>query len=270
MSQNPPTRSFVGRALRFDYSVEGATLEEFTRNTYTRSWSGQITVHREHIEKVIRPGGRPKVIAMSWLGDLFFGRVPKNVQFEVFDRCLDVSLERFEKGLEPHRFMFLTKRPATMVQAFDKWRHYCPHLRGLGREEELVRESFWLGASASTPGEFLEASESLRDVAASRWMSLEPLLACMRPAFDRIMRRPADWIVAGAETGAGARPCREDWIRGVRDICYDAAIPFYLKQVNAKGSRLLDGREHNDAPFELGNKPPPKKAQPTTKEHKNG
>jgi protein gp37 len=53
-------------------------------------------------------------------------------------------------------------------------------------------------------------------------------------------------IVAGAETGPGARPCDSDWLRLVRDQCAAAGVPFFLKQVNAKGDRELDGILHDD------------------------
>ena len=42
--------------------------------------------------------------------------------------------------------------------------------------------------------------------------------------------RPLDWVVAGGETGAGARPTDPDWVRGLRDRCVAAGVPFLFKQ----------------------------------------
>jgi protein gp37 len=39
-----------------------------------------------------------------------------------------------------------------------------------------------------------------------------------------------DWIVAGGESGPGARPMHPDWARSLRDQCATAGVPFYFKQ----------------------------------------
>lgn len=40
-----------------------------------------------------------------------------------------------------------------------------------------------------------------------------------------------DWVIAGGESGPDARPCHPDWLRGLRDQCATAGIPFFLKQL---------------------------------------
>ena len=39
-----------------------------------------------------------------------------------------------------------------------------------------------------------------------------------------------DWIIAGGESGPGARPSHPDWFRKVRDDCHAAGVPFFFKQ----------------------------------------
>ncbi|NGO64243.1 phage Gp37/Gp68 family protein [Rhizobium daejeonense] len=39
-----------------------------------------------------------------------------------------------------------------------------------------------------------------------------------------------DWVVAGGESGPGARPMHPDWARSLRDQCKAAAVPFLFKQ----------------------------------------
>jgi protein gp37 len=39
-----------------------------------------------------------------------------------------------------------------------------------------------------------------------------------------------DWIVAGGESGLGARPMHPDWARSLRDQCAAAGVPFLFKQ----------------------------------------
>jgi len=39
-----------------------------------------------------------------------------------------------------------------------------------------------------------------------------------------------DWLVCGGESGPKARPMHPDWVRGLRDQCVSAGIPFFFKQ----------------------------------------
>jgi len=93
--------------------------------------------------------------------------------------------------------------------------------------------------------------------AAVRWISAEPLLgeidlsdwiepecgACQgageinggdgcpaRCDGGRTRDPRLDWVVAGGESGPGARPMHPDWARSLRDQCTTAAVPFCFKQ----------------------------------------
>ena len=72
---------------------------------------------------------------------------------------------------------------------------------------------------------------------------------------SEIMEKPSrlSWIVAGAETGPGARPAHPDWFRNLRDECQAAGVPFFLKKIgklftHGPQGRTLDGREWNETP----------------------
>lgn len=39
-----------------------------------------------------------------------------------------------------------------------------------------------------------------------------------------------DWVIAGGESGPGARPLHPEWMRAVRDQCVAAHVPFHFKQ----------------------------------------
>jgi protein gp37 len=82
---------------------------------------------------------------------------------------------------------------------------------------------------------------------------------------------PLDWVIAGSESGPGARPAELDWFRSVRDQCAAAGVPFFFKQwVGDKHSAgevardrierrgrvkvslpVLDGRQHVEWPRTL-------------------
>lgn len=63
-----------------------------------------------------------------------------------------------------------------------------------------------------------------------------------------------DWVIAGGESGPGARPCDPDWLRGIRDQCVAAGVPFFLKQLGghpdkrAHQKAVLDGRTWTQMP----------------------
>jgi protein gp37 len=42
-------------------------------------------------------------------------------------------------------------------------------------------------------------------------------------------RGGVDWVICGGETGPGARPIHPDWVRGLRNQCQDAGVPFCFK-----------------------------------------
>src|SRR3546814_6072988 len=49
-----------------------------------------------------------------------------------------------------------------------------------------------------------------------------------------------DWVVAGGESGPGARPMHPDWARSLRDQCAAAGVPFLFKQWGEWGAPTDD------------------------------
>ena len=45
--------------------------------------------------------------------------------------------------------------------------------------------------------------------------------------------QPIDWVVAGGESGPGARPMHPDWPRSLRNQCAAAGVPYFFKQWGA-------------------------------------
>ena len=48
-----------------------------------------------------------------------------------------------------------------------------------------------------------------------------------------------DWVIAGGESGPGARRCDLDWLRLLRDQCAAADVPFFCKQLGSVLGRQL-------------------------------
>jgi protein gp37 len=111
----------------------------------------------------------------------------------------------------PHIWLLLTKRPRRLREFVARW-------------GELPR-NVWPGVTVTSQETRWRAEELLDCPAACRWLSLEPLLGPVDLAFAG-----CDWVVAGGESGPGARPMNARWIREVRDGCDSVGVPFFFKQ----------------------------------------
>lgn len=91
--------------------------------------------------------------------------------------------------------------------------------------------------------------EDLRSApAAIRFLSIEPLLEELG-GFDL---SGIDWVIVGGESGPGARPMKQQWVRSILDQCNAAKVPFFFRQwggVNKrKPGRILNGRTFDEMP----------------------
>lgn len=141
----------------------------------------------------------------------------------------------------------------------------------------------WLGVSVENQAAADERiPELLRTPAAVRFLSCEPLLGPVNlaawlpgedecqscgatsPAVDgdacpacgeidhlvRVVDGEAaervgslHWVIAGCESGPGARPADSSWYRALRDQCAEAGVAFFLKQATEEGTWAGDN-EH--------------------------
>lgn len=63
--------------------------------------------------------------------------------------------------------------------------------------------------------------------------------SCERcPVPVQVRTNKLDWIIAGGESGPGARPANPDWFRSARDQCAAAGVPFFMKQITERGKRV--------------------------------
>jgi protein gp37 len=154
--------------------------------------------------------------------------------------------------------------------------------------------NLWPGVSVEDHNRIARVLDLLETPAAIRWVCFEPLLDRVKPDavpfaegyFDALAGghyvingrgravpvdgpawRPLDWVVAGGEIGAGARPMHPDWVRTLRDKCVAASIPFFFKRWGEwapapkerssqtmirvgerDAGRLLDGRTWDEMP----------------------
>jgi protein gp37 len=159
-----------------------------------------------------------------------------------------------------HTFQVLTKRPERMLKYFGD-----PIRRGFLVERERERTynnaskepvwyqnmdwplpNVWLGVSVENQATAdARIPLLLQTPAAVRFVSYEPALGpvdffsympCTHEPGGCIECREwevahgLDWIIAGGESGPGARPANPEWFRSARDQCIEARVPFFFKQ----------------------------------------
>lgn len=132
---------------------------------------------------------------------------------------------------------------------------------GDGRAADRAKGSFWprwplpnvhLGVSVEDRKFGVPRIAHLQQTpAAVRFLSIEPLLEDV----GTLDLTGIHQVIVGAESGHGARPMREDWVRSIRDQATAAGVAFFYKQAThptAKGRvvslPMLDGRQWSEVP----------------------
>lgn len=182
-----------------------------------------VTLHYDLLERPLE-WRKPRLIFVNSMSDLFHEDVPVSFIRDVFDTM---------KKARQHTFQVLTKRAKRMLEL-------APLLPW--------PDNVWMGVSIEDD-RFVERADWLRDVpAAVRFLSLEPLLGPL----PSLSLKDIDWVIAGGESGPGARPMKAAWVREIRDLCRECDVPFFFKQWGGvrrtAAGRVLDGRTWDEFP----------------------
>ena len=240
--------------------------------TFAERWRGIPGHHFEHgFDVTLRPERldqpqrwrRPRRIFVNSMSDLFHEAVPD----EFIARVWQVMA-----ACPQHTFLILTKRHARMRSWVSRcavspggWiTHdgsdparacdgtgvivgypYRPEHVVYGRRGKRTEypasggwplPNVWLGVSAEDRHwAGIRVPALRRTPAAVRFVSAEPLLGPV----DGVDLGGVNWVIAGGESGPGARPCDLAWLRNLRDQCADAGVAYFLKQVGAVAGREL-------------------------------
>jgi protein gp37 len=148
-------------------------------------------------------------------------------------------------------WLFLTKRPEHVATATPWGNEWPPNV--------------WLGTTVEDQTRAHRIETLLAQRARVRFLSCEPLLGPLdaRPW----LRHGIHWVIAGGESGPGARPMNPAWAQQLRDQCAEAGVAFHFKQWGdwapaavaggelrlvrlgkKRAGRLLDGRTWDEYP----------------------
>jgi protein gp37 len=189
---------------------------------FKQPW-GHPVLRPDRLDQPLR-AKKPEVIGVCFTGDLFHDAVDTRFigrVFEVMREC------------PQHLFLLLTKRAFYMLLFVRGWMGQydtvTPEGKPVGQGWPLP--NVWLGTTAWDQPSWDRNVALLRDTpAAHRWVSYEPALGPVEnPDLTGI-----DWVVAGCESGSGARkaPCK--WLRDMQTACREAGIPCYVKQASGE------------------------------------
>lgn len=272
-------KRLFGQPVKWGDGQPRAERLEAARKEALRIQAEAATFAQEH-------GRRPRVFINSmsdWLDD----QVPVEwlaYLLETLHLCPAVD------------FLLLTKRPENWQRRVESVLHYldrhdsfAQHTGGLyvflanwigvmGGPQRFNPANLWIGTTVEDQERADQRIPLLLDIPAKvRFLSCEPLLG---PVYFRLikrlmasfnsspygwhnwLRRRLHWVIAGGESGHGARMSHPDWFRSLRDQCRDTGVPFFFKQWGewncamtrcaridkTAAGRLLDGREWNELP----------------------
>lgn len=183
----------------------------------------RLTLHPDTLEEPLR-WKQPQMIFVNSMSDLFH----KDVPLEFIQKVFDVI-----RRAHWHNFQVLTKR-AERLSELDSSLDWP--------------ENLWMGVSVEN-ADYTFRIDYLRQTHAKiKFLSIEPLLGPV----PNMNLTGIHWVIAGGESGPGARPLQREWVTDIRDQCLAARVPFFFKQWGGtnkkKTGRELDGRTWSDLP----------------------
>lgn len=183
---------------------------------------------------------KPRIVFVNSMSDMFH----KDVPLEFIQKVFKVMNDNPQ-----HTFQVLTKR-ADLIAKYDK--------------KLTWTKNIWMGVSVEDE-KVIDRIDYLRNTGAKiKFLSLEPLIGPL-PSLNL---EKIDWVIVGGESGAGARPVKQEWIIEIKKKCSKSKTPFFFKQwgkkqfnpnakdptiktdhpFHAKGGCELDGKVYRNMP----------------------
>lgn len=183
--------------------------------TSAANWRKPLAWNAAHAEFYAQHGHRQRVFCAS-LADVFDNQV---------DPAWREDLFRLIEATPNLDWLLLTKRIGN-----------AGNMLPVPFDFDRLYPNVWLGATITSQAEADRDIPKLLQLDAKvKFLSMEPLLGPVDfgkvPGFNRIGLYLGNWwVIVGGESGTGARPMHPDWVRGIRDQCSNAGVPFLFKQ----------------------------------------
>lgn len=222
---NPLTGcSKVSAGCRHCYAeVLARRLQAMGNPSYANGF--ELTLHHHLLDQPLR-WRKPRFVFVNSMSDLFHEDVPFEFVAAVFETMVRA---------DHHVYQILTKRAERLAEL-------APRLPW--------PDHIWAGVTVER-ADYLSRVDNLRSIPARiKFLSLEPLLGPL-PGLELT---GIDWVIVAGESGPGARPMELDWARELRELCREARVPYFLKQLGGWPDRrhgqaaLLDGELWKERP----------------------
>ena len=177
------------------------------------------TIHHDALKE---PLGwkKPSIIFVCSMSDLFH----KDVPFEFIDEVFKVI-----EGTPQHTYQILTKRAERMAEYF---------------ETRNIPQNAWVGVTVECK-QTKARIDCIRNLnACVKFLSCEPLLEDL----GNLCLQGINWIIVGGESGAQARPMKEEWVLNIKRQAEANNIPFFFKQWGTwskdgvRGNKKVNGK----------------------------
>lgn len=187
----------------------------------------KLTMHEHMLELPLR-WRKPRMIFVGSMSDLLHQDVPLEFIHKVFEVMRRASW---------HTFQVLTKRSRRLLEL---------------DQEINWPGNVWMGVSVENQDYMFRVDHLRQTGARVKFLSFEPLLGPL-PDLDL---HGINWVIAGGESGPGARPLEKEWVVDIKNQCLEAHIPFFFKQWGGvkrkRNGRVLQGRTWNEMPAQVG------------------
>ncbi len=218
------TNCYAMRMARRLEAMGQKKYESTTRVSGGRpKWTGTIVLDERSLE-LPKTWQKGRLVFVNSMSDLFHEDVPLEFIQRVFGVMADTSR---------HTYQILTKRSERLAE-LSEFLQWPPNV--------------WMGVSVESQKYWPRVDDLRKAKACVRFLSLEPLLG----PIELTNLSGIHWVIAGGESGPGARPLKPEWVRSIRDACTRQTVAFHFKQwggVNKKATgRKLDGRTWDEMP----------------------
>jgi len=231
-------------------------------------WTGQVNLLPERLEQPFR-WRNPRKVFVNSLADLFHKNVPDEFIAQVFEVMA---------ATPQHTYQVLTKQQARLrawLNRCQPWSGYITHNGHppssyggsgviVGNTDTWPLRNVWIGVSVeSQKWADIRIPALLDTPAATRFVSAEPLLGPVNLApwlpvpagafceahwswlcgndinGGECRRTRLSWVIAGGESGPGARPMSEDWARAIVWQGRSTRVPVFVKQLGSVLGRQM-------------------------------
>lgn len=236
-------------------------------NLKTRKWNGTVRLAPHKLAEPLS-WRKPSTVFVNSMTDLFHEGYSNNdiaAVFGVMAACPQHTFQILTKRATRMRewFEWLAIQPSDAGPAWHQSATYCARraFDMLEWDERLNRaddhkawplRNVWLGVSVENQEAMDRWVELWQTPAVVRFLSVEPMIGPVElrcadcngtpndhcgPDRGGCPRAFPDWVIAGCESGPGARSCDVQWLRSLRKQCAAVGLAYFLKQGREESER---------------------------------